>query len=66
MIDFYWLVIENKDIRVNQVTYNKIKALLDPIKAPNGNNRKASEQSDTEVFLLENNFFVDKDKFRLE
>ena len=60
MIDFYWLVVENKDIVINQATYDKLKALLDPIKAPTGNNRKASDQSDTEVFLMDNRFFSDK------
>jgi len=61
MIDFYWLVIENKDIRINQNTYNKLKALLDQNKAPTGNNRKASDPSDTEVLLMDNKFFLDKE-----
>ncbi len=62
MIDFYWLVVENKDIRINQITYNKIKALLDPVKAPTGNNRKASNYSsdNPEVLLMDNKFFLDK------
>jgi hypothetical protein len=60
MIDFYWLVMENNDIIVNQATYDKLKALIDPIKAPTGNNRKASDKSDTEVFLIDNKFFSDK------
>lgn len=62
MIDFYWLVIENKDIRINQNTFNKLKALLDPTKAPTGNNRKASDPSDSEVLLMDNKFFLDKEK----
>jgi hypothetical protein len=62
MIDYYWLVVENKDIRINQVTYNKLKALINPIKAPYGNNRKASEVTDRDVFLLDNNFFIKKYK----
>lgn len=57
MIDFYWLVVENKDIMINQQTYDYLKALLDPIKAPTGNNRKASDKSDTEVFFMDNRFF---------
>jgi len=57
MIDFYWLVIENKDLRINQNTYNKLKSLLDPIKAPTGNNRKASDKTDSDVLLMDNNFF---------
>lgn len=60
MIDFYWLVVENKDITINQATYDKLKALLDPIKAPTGNNRKASDKSDTDVFLMDNKFFSEK------
>jgi len=60
MIDYYWLVIENKNIRIDQFTYNKLKGLLDPIQTPTGNNRQVSEQSSSEVFLLDNNFFIDK------
>lgn len=60
MIDYYWLVIENKDIMINQATFDKLKGLLDPIKAPTGNNRIASEKSDTDVFLMDNKFFSDK------
>ncbi len=60
MIDFYWLVVENHDLKINKATYNKLKALLDPIKAPSGNNRKASDKTDTDVFLMDNRFFSDK------
>lgn len=60
MIDYYWLVVENKDVSINVSTYNKLKLLLDPVKAPSGNNRKASDPSDTEVLLMDNRFFSDK------
>jgi len=60
MIDFYWLVVENKYLTINQITYDKLKAMLDPIKAPTGNNRKPSDKSDTDVFLMDNKFFSEK------
>jgi len=62
MLDYYWLFVVKKDVRINQVTYNKLKALINPIKARAGKNRKASEVTDEEVFLLDNNFFVEKYK----
>lgn len=57
MIDFYWLVTENKNLKVNQKTYNKLKSLLNSTQAPEGNNRLASEKTDSDIFIIDNNFF---------
>lgn len=56
MLDFYWLVVDNQNLSINSETLNLIKSLIDKTQAPEGNNRIASDPSDTEVLLLNNKF----------
>jgi len=57
MLDFYWLVVDDKNLSINKETLELIKSLIDKTQAPDGNNRLSSDPSDTEVLLLNNKFF---------
>lgn len=57
MLDFYWVVVDNPQLSINKETLELIRGLIDTKQAPDGNNRLASDPSDTEVLLLNNKFF---------